>query len=81
MAILMSGQEMTLSAQLGQLKTGQGGKGVLLSQLWCPDDLPSLRDRIEIESEQLPKAIEHFVQGACYQRGGLMKDPSSYWSI
>ena len=43
------GQEWTLPAQLGQLKTGQDGKGLLQSHLWCPDDLPRLWDRIEIE--------------------------------
>ena len=44
-----SGQEWTLPAQLGQLKTGQNGKGLLRIHLWCPDDLPRLWDRIEIE--------------------------------
>ena len=39
--ISKSGQEWTLPAQLGQLKTGQDGKGLL------PDDLPRLWDRIE----------------------------------
>ena len=33
--------------QLGQLKTGQDGKGLLRIHLWCPDDLPRLWDRIE----------------------------------
>ena len=42
-----SGQEWTLQAQLGQLKTGQDGKGLLRIHLWCPDDLPRLWDRIE----------------------------------
>ena len=42
-----SGQEWTLPAQLGQLKTGQDGKGLLQIHLWCPDDLPRLWDRIE----------------------------------
>ena len=37
----------TLPAQLGQLKTGQDGKGLLRIHLWCPDDLPRLWDRIE----------------------------------
>ena len=36
-----------LPAQLGQLKTGQDGKGLLRIHLWCPDDLPRLWDRIE----------------------------------
>ena len=36
-----------LPAQLGQLKTGQDGKGLLQIHLWCPDDLPRLWDRIE----------------------------------
>ena len=35
------GQEWTLPALLGQLKTGQDGKGLLQIHLWCPDDLPS----------------------------------------
>ena len=38
---------MSLPAQLGQLKTGQDGKGLLQIHLWCPDDLPRLWDRIE----------------------------------
>ena len=37
------------STQLGHLKTGQDGKGLLQIHLWCPDDLPRLWDRIEIE--------------------------------
>ena len=41
------GQEWTLPAQLGQLKTGQDGKGLLQIHLWCPDDLPRVWDRIE----------------------------------
>ena len=41
------GQVWTLPAQLGQLKTGQDGKGLLQIHLWCPDDLPRLLDRIE----------------------------------
>ena len=45
--ISMSVQEWTLPAQLWQLKTGQGGKGLLQIHLWCPDDLPRLWDRIE----------------------------------
>ena len=38
---------MDLLAQLGQLKTGQDGKGLLRIHLWCPDDLPRLWDRNE----------------------------------
>ena len=45
--ISKSGQEWTLPAQLGQLKTGQDGKGLLRIHLWCPDDPPRLWDRIE----------------------------------
>ena len=45
--ISKSGHEWTLPAQLGQLKTGQDGKGLLQIHLWCPDDLPRLWDRIE----------------------------------
>ena len=45
--ISKSGQEWTLPAQLGQLETGQDGKGSLRIHLWCPNDLPRLWDRIE----------------------------------
>ena len=45
--ISKSGQEWTLPAHLGQLKTGQDGKGLLRIHLWCPDDLIRLWDRIE----------------------------------
>ena len=45
--ISKSGQEWTLPAQLGQLKTGQDGNGLLRIHLWCPDDLPRLWDKIE----------------------------------
>ena len=34
--ISKSGQEWNLSAQLGQVKTEQGGKGLLQIHLWCP---------------------------------------------
>ena len=34
-----SGQEWTLPAQLGRLKTVQDGKGLLRIHLWCPNDL------------------------------------------
>ena len=45
--ISKSGQEWTLPAQLGQLKTGQDGKELLRIHLWCPDDLLRFWDRIE----------------------------------
>ena len=45
--ISKSGQAWTLLAQLGQLETGQDGKGLLRNHLWCPDDLPMLWYRIE----------------------------------
>ena len=45
--ISKSGQEWTLPAQLGQLKTGQDRKGLLGIYLWCPDELPGFWDRIE----------------------------------
>ena len=35
--ILKSGQGWTMPTQLGQLKTGQDGKGLLRSHLWCPN--------------------------------------------
>ena len=28
-------------------ETGEGGKALLRSHLWCPDDLPRLWDRLE----------------------------------
>ena len=48
--ISKSGQEWTLPTQLGQLKAGQGGGGLLRFHLWCPDDLPRVWDRIEHHS-------------------------------
>ena len=36
-----------MPAQPGWLKTGQDGKGLLRTHLWCPDDLSMLWDRIE----------------------------------
>ena len=45
--LLKSGQKLTLLAQLGQLRTGQGGKGLLQIHLWCPDDLTRLWDRLK----------------------------------
>ena len=50
--ISKSGQEWTLPAQIGQLKTGQDGKGLLRIHLWSPDDLPRIWDRIEIENRK-----------------------------
>ena len=35
--IIKNGQKWILPAQLGQLKTGQGGEELLRSHLWCPD--------------------------------------------
>ena len=40
-------KEWTLLAQLGPLKTGQDGNGLLQIHLWCPDDFPRIWDRIE----------------------------------
>ena len=37
-----SGQEYTLSATLGRVKTEQDGKRLFQIYLWCPDDLPKL---------------------------------------
>ena len=39
--ILKSGQEWALPAQLGQLKTGQDGEGLIQIYLRFPDDLQS----------------------------------------
>ena len=36
-----------LKEKLGQLKTGQDGKGLLRIHLWCPDDLLRLWDSTE----------------------------------
>ena len=41
--ILKSGQECTISIQLGLLKTGQRRKGMLQIHLWCPNNLPRLK--------------------------------------
>ena len=40
--ILRNGQGWTLLAELRQLKTGLGRRG-----LWCPNDLARLRDRLD----------------------------------
>ena len=48
------GQEWTLPAQLGQLKTGQNGKELFRIHLWCPDDLPRLWDRTDLWYIQKP---------------------------
>ena len=45
--ISRSGQGCTLPAQLGQLKTELGGKGLLLKYLWCPNDLTRLWDGLD----------------------------------
>ena len=45
-----SEQKWTLPANLGQLKTGKGGKGWLRSHLWCPGDFARFWDRLEIGS-------------------------------
>ena len=42
---LKSGQGWILTAHRGQLKTGQDGKGLLQSYLWCPNDLAIFKDR------------------------------------
>ena len=47
---LKGGQGWTVQAQLGQLKTRQGGKRMLESHLWCPNDLARLWDRTEFAS-------------------------------
>ena len=48
--ILKSGQELTLPAQVGQLKTEQGEKGLLRRYMWYPH-YARLWDRIEIEKK------------------------------
>ena len=59
--ISRSGQEWTLPAQLGQLKTGQDGKGLLQIHLWCPDDLPRLWNRTENRIKQIV-ALESLIR-------------------
>ena len=47
--------EMDLPAQLGQLKTGQDGKGLLQIHLWCPDNFQGYgieQNRIEFITDQ-----------------------------
>ena len=44
--ISKSGQGWILPAQLGQLQTGQDGKGLLRSRLWCFNDQARLWDRL-----------------------------------
>ena len=46
-SISKGGLEWTLPALIGQLKTGQDGKGLLRIHLWCRDDLAGLWNRIE----------------------------------
>ena len=38
---------------LGQLKTGQDGKGLFRSHLWCPNDLARLWDRLDSQNVPL----------------------------
>ena len=42
---------MDFASSTRQLTTGQDGKGLLRIHLRCPDDLPRLCDRIEIDIE------------------------------
>ena len=49
--ILNSGQGWSLQTQLGQLKTEQGGKRLLRSHLWCPNDVAKLWDRLDWTSD------------------------------
>ena len=47
---------MNLIAQLRQLKTGLGGKGLfyLLYRLWCPNDHLRLWDGLELTTNMVP---------------------------
>ena len=40
-------KRQTLPGQLGRLKSGRDGNGLLRTHLRCPNDLERLRDRIE----------------------------------
>ena len=44
-----------MPAQFGQLKIGQGEKGLFQSHLWCPNDLVRLWNRIEYNRQLLIK--------------------------
>ena len=57
---------------VGQLKTGQCGKGLLRCHLWYLDDLARLWDRKEYSMEQspdqmLPIVTECLIQGPSHQ--------------
>ena len=58
--ISKSGLVWTLPAQLGRLKTGQDGKGLLRIHLWRPDDLPRSWDRIELFFFRRQTCIEQY---------------------
>ena len=55
------GTGIDLPYQLGQLITGQDGKGLSVqSHLWFPDDMPMLLDRIDkrkLEKFRLQKQV------------------------
>ena len=84
-AILKTGQEWILPAQLGQLKTGQDGEGMLRIHLWCPKNLPRLWDRIEnrmaVELAHNGKIVPKFDffnrQNNRYSHGIFRKSPNA----
>ena len=59
-------KKRTLPAQLGQLKTGQDGKGLLRIHLWCPDDLPRLWDKKQ--QQQKKKRATSFIVLQCNRK-------------
>ena len=75
-----SGQEWTLPAQQGQLKTGQDGEGLLQIHLWCPDDLPRLWDRIENRDDKTKPTV--FVLSLCEKyRWGLISSGQYIYTL
>ena len=72
-----------MPAQLGQLKAGQNGKGLLQIYLWCPDDLPRLWDRIEYNrieySKCLVKSVLLRLPGRVAQSVGHLTRKSGVW--
>ena len=63
-----------MPAQLGQLKTGQDGKGLLQIHLWSPNDLPRLWDRID-RIDYCPSWISGRRNKVCGQTGYPTQDP------
>ena len=50
---------MDFASSTRAAENSQDGKGLLQIHLWCPDDLPRLWDRIEIDRAGCPKYCWH----------------------